>query len=147
MSATPLITERVYDAPANTVWDALTQIDQLRKWYFQLDDFKAEPGFKFTFTGKDNGNVYIHLCEVKEVIPGRKITYSWVYEGYPGYSEVSWELFPEGNKTKVLLTHRGLESFNAIDNPSFQISSFQRGWGYFLNEALLKYLDGVTVTQ
>ncbi|RAJ80179.1 uncharacterized protein YndB with AHSA1/START domain [Chitinophaga dinghuensis] len=147
MNATPLITERVYDAPTATVWSALTQLEQLRKWYFQLDGFKPETGFKFSFTCDCDGIDYLHHCEVKEVIPGRKITYSWTYEGYPGYSEVSWELFPEGNKTRLQLTHRGLESFSGIDNPSFQVSSFQEGWHFFFNEALPNYLAKETVAS
>ncbi|WP_443939148.1 SRPBCC family protein [Pedobacter sp. MW01-1-1] len=130
-----------HDASPERIWKALTQNDELKQWYFQLEDFKPEVGFKFQFSGgPDDGPQYLHLCEIKEVLENEKITYSWVYEGNEGYSEVSWELSPLGDKTKLTLTHTGIDSF-ASGGSDFGKSSFNAGWTYFVNEALGGYLE------
>ena len=106
MNYQPFIIEQVYHVPASKVWDAITDNEQMKKWYFQIPDFKPVVGFEFSFSGGANGE-YKHLCKVIEVIPGRKLTHSWHYEGYPGNSLVSFELFEEGKRTKLKLTHTG----------------------------------------
>ena len=63
-----------------------------------------------------------------EVIPGRKITYDWKFGGNPGNSYVTFELAPEGNKTKLKLTHRGLETFLPETNPELARGNFLMGW-------------------
>src|SRR6187402_966607 len=101
MKTEPFVIERTYDANAARVWAAITDIDQMRQWYFDMDDFKPEPGFKFRFEGGPPETVYVHFCEVKEVVEMEKLSYSWTYEGYPGHSVVTFELFPEGDRTRV----------------------------------------------
>ena len=135
----PLVVERAYKASPDKVWQAITDVGQMRQWYFDLDDFKPEIGFKFKFAGESDCAEYMHLCEVTEVEPGSKITYSWSYEGQPGISYVTWELFPDDGGTLLVLTHKGLESFP--DHKDFTRESFTGGWTYFLNEALPKFLE------
>jgi len=137
----PIIFERVYDASPDKIWKALTDRDEMEKWYFKIPEFKAEPGFEFTFTGQGHkGDQYLHLCQVKEVVPGKKLSYSWKYEGLPGESMVTFDLFPEGNKTKLKLTHSGLETFPA-GNPDFAKESFTGGWDYITGTSLKNYLE------
>ncbi|NIG56461.1 SRPBCC domain-containing protein [Chitinophaga sp. Cy-1792] len=136
-TATPLVVERVYDAPIESVWDAITNNEKLQKWYFRLPEFKAEKGFQFTFICTCDGVDNVHFCEVTEVIPGRKLAYTWNYEGVPGSSTVSWELHPEGSKTRLVLTHTGLETFAGVH----PLSSFAEGWDHFINNALPKFLE------
>lgn len=141
MENEPVIIERVYNAPIDKVWKALTDNDEIKQWYFQLKEFKPEVGFKFQFTGgADNGPQYLHLCEITELIEDRKIAYTWRYDGLPGNSEVSWELFEQGDKTLLKLTHTGLESF-AANGTDFAKTSFNAGWNYFVNDALKKHLE------
>ena len=143
MSNKPLVVERTYNATPDRVWQALTDPEQMRQWYFDLADFRPEVGYEFEFAGCSESEEYIHLCRVLTVIPERKLTHSWTYKGYEGYSEVSWELFPEGSKTRVVLTHTGLESFP--HKPDFAISSFSEGWTDFLHNKLESYLAELNV--
>jgi len=114
----------------------------MKKWYFQIPDFKPVVGFEFSFSGGAKGE-YKHLCKVTEVIPGKKLTHTWRYEGYPGNSLVSFELFEEGKKTVLKLAHAGLESFKeAGDN--FEPEKFAEGWTYILGTSLKKYLEAET---
>ena len=141
MSNEPVIVECIYNAPVTLVWDALTNNDKVKKWYFQLDEFKPEIGFKFDFTGgHDEGPQYLHLCEITESVINEKITYSWRYDNYPGNSEVTWELFEQEGQTRIKLTHTGLETFEE-NGKDFTKESFTGGWKYFLNDALKKFLE------
>lgn len=141
MSNKPLIVERTFNAPAAKVWSAITDLDEMRKWYFQLKDFKLKVGFKFDFmAGASGGPQYLHLCEITEIVEGKKLAYTWRYDNYPGNSEVSWELFDKGEQTLVRITHTGLESM-AENGPDFAITSFTQGWTYFLYTALKGYLE------
>ena len=110
-----IITEATLIAPVSKVWDAISDKEAMRSWYFELDAFKAEKGFVFTFIGegKEAGSRYVHLSEIKEVIPMKKLSYSWKYENLPGLSYVSFELEDKGERTLVRLTHSGVETFSA----------------------------------
>src|SRR4051812_15622172 len=110
MMEQPIIIERTYHAPVAKVWKALTDKTFMKEWYFDLAEFKAEPGFEFSFPGGPDGKSYTHLCKVVEVVDEKKISYTWRYEGYEGDSLVSFELFDEGEHTRVKLTHEGLET-------------------------------------
>jgi uncharacterized protein YndB with AHSA1/START domain len=65
----PLVIERVFYAPVSVLWTALTDKDEMKQWYFDLKEFKTEPGFRFSFTGGTEEKQYLHLCEVIDVIP------------------------------------------------------------------------------
>ena len=109
---TPFTIERTYRASVANVWNALTDKKAMKQWYFDLSEFKPVVGFEFKFAGQGHkGEKYMHLCKITEVVAEKKLTYSWQYEGYEGMSYVTFELIPAGNKTKVKLTHTGLETF------------------------------------
>lgn len=139
MQTKPLVIERTYNASINKVWDAITNADKMRQWYFDLEDFKPQVGFKFEFSATCDGVSYLHLCEITEVESGKKISYSWKYKEHPGDSYVTWELFPEGDSTRLVLTHKGLETFPALKD--FTRDSFTGGWNHFLGTALKEFLE------
>src|SRR5690242_10226410 len=122
----PLVIERTFDAAPASVWKAITDADAMRRWYFDLPQFKPEVGFEFEFIVEHEGNRFHHLCRVTEVVAPRKIAYTWRYAGHKGDSLVTFELFPEGDKTRVRLTHEGLETFP--DLPPFARTNFVDGW-------------------
>lgn len=145
MKNEPLVMERTYDAPVEKVWSALTDPVKMKQWYFDIPDFKAEVGSEFSFisggdSGCDSGGGYVHKCKVTRAIPNEVIAYTWTYPEIGGESEVSFELFDENGKTRLLLTHKGLETFQT-DNKDFKRESFNGGWTYFsgaLGEFLAK---------
>src|SRR5438045_3122814 len=104
-----LMIERTFNAPLARVWKALTNVDEMRVWYFDLKEFKPEVGFEFEFTVEHEGNTYHHLCKITEVVPQKKIAYTWRYAGEEGNSLVTFELFAEGGKTLLKVTHEVLE--------------------------------------
>ncbi|MEO5674031.1 MAG: SRPBCC domain-containing protein [Chitinophagales bacterium] len=140
MKNEPIVIEQTYTAPSERVWKALTENIQMKQWYFELDDFKTEKDFEFKFYGGTEENRYLHLCNIKEVIPGRKISYSWKYDGYPGNSLVTFELFEEGNYTRIKLMHEGVEQFPS-DNPDFTRENFVAGWTQIIGTALKDFVE------
>jgi uncharacterized protein YndB with AHSA1/START domain len=140
-TSNPIVVERIFETSADALWRALTDKDEMKKWYFDLPEFRAELGFKFTFPGGPSPDrQYVHLCEVKEVVPDTKLSYSWRYEGYTGDSLVSFELFPQGEKTLLRLTHAGLHTFPE-DNPDLAKHNFEAGWDGIVTESLNAYVD------
>ncbi len=141
MDTTPLIKEVVINAPVSKVWDAITKKEQMKEWYFDLAEFRAEPGFEFRFEGgKDPNSMYLHICVITESIPNKKLAYSWKYDGYEGDSLVTFELFDENGKTRVVLTHTGLETFPE-SNPDLARHNFDEGWTYIIQKSLKEYLE------
>ena len=143
---TPFVIERTYQAPVDLVWKAITDKNEMKQWYFDLAEFKAEPGFEFQFLGGTENMKYLHLCKVTTVIPGKKLAYTWRYDGYEGSSEVTFELFPEGKSTRLKLTHAGLDSFPK-NNPDFAKKNFIEGWTSILGKSLNEYFEKKLQTQ
>jgi uncharacterized protein YndB with AHSA1/START domain len=141
MNTEPFVIERTYNAPVEKVWKALTDNDLMKQWYFKIAAFKPEVGFEFSFDGGSKEKTYTHLCKVLEVIPNKKLSYSWSYKGYEGYSVVTFELFDEdNNKTRLKLTHAGLETFPQ-NNKDFGKESFAQGWTHIIGTSLKDFAE------
>ena len=137
----PIVKEVVLDATPERVWKAMTDKDEMKKWYFDLKEFKAVPGFEFEFEGGPDDRIYIHQCRVIEVIPLKKLSYTWSYEGYQGTTLVGFELFEEGQRTRLQLTHEGLESFEVNNNPDLDKKNFDAGWSHIIGISIKEYID------
>jgi len=145
MTQEPLIIERSYNAPLEKIWKAITDKEQMKEWYFELSDFKPEVGFEFTFEGENEGRVFLHLCEVIEVIPLQKLKYSWSYKGIEGMSYLTFELFPDGEATRLKLTHEGLESFP--QDRDTRKENFLEGWKYITGISLSDFLEKTKIRK
>ncbi|MBP9854482.1 MAG: SRPBCC domain-containing protein [Candidatus Omnitrophica bacterium] len=131
--------ERTLDATPAQVWSAITNKDEMKQWYFNLKEFKSKVGFKFSFDVEHKGMKYLHRCQVTKVIAEKKLCYTWRYEGHPGVSLVTWELFDEGHQTRLKLTHTGLNTFPPL--PEFAEKNFRQGWTEIIGKSLIKYFD------
>ena len=140
-NAEPVIKEVLLNATALKVWKAITDKNEMKQWYFDLADFKAEVGFEFQFLGGDEKKQWLHLCKVIEVIKEKKLTYSWKYDGYGGISFVTFELFQEGKNTRLKLTHSGLESFPVDEVPEFKRENFDVGWESIIFTSLKDFFE------
>lgn len=129
--------EQVYDASIEKAWQALTDENKMREWYFpQLMKFRPVVGFEFVFS--NDGSPYQKEWRVTKVEDGHVLAHSWMYKGYPGSSEVTFELFKEGDKTRLKLTHTGLTSFPP--DPHFARNRFENGWKQILGTNLKNHL-------
>lgn len=105
----------IFPVPPEEVWEYLTNSDLLAEWLMP-NDFKPIVGHKFQFGTKPryalgfDGRVY---CEVLEIIPQKKLVYSW--KG--GLSKerllldtvVIWTLTPCPEGTMLHLEHKGFK--------------------------------------
>lgn len=136
----PVIVERTYGASIDDVWKAITDYDQMKQWYMPaLRAFEPKVGFETQFTVEHEGNKFPHIWKVTEVIPQKKISYTWRFPGHPGESLATFELFPEGENTRLKLTHNGLETHDGRNNPALARKNFNWGWNELGNE-LEKFL-------
>lgn len=141
MSSQPIVVEKVINAPVSRVWKAITDKTQMKEWYFNIAAFEPRVGFEFQFEGGTEERTYVHLCKITEVIVEKKLVHTWAYKGYEGMSVVTWELTDMGSKTKVKLTHAGLDTFPKIDD--FKRGNFEEGW----NSIVLTGLPGFVETD
>ncbi len=135
----PLVVERVFDAPVALVWRALTTPAEMKEWYFDIPGFKAEPGCQFGFVVEHEGFQYDHRCIVTTVVPGKKLVHTWRYAGHAGDSLVTFELFAEGEQTRLRLTHEGLDTFPR--QACFARKNFFGGWTHLIGASLAEYLE------
>jgi uncharacterized protein YndB with AHSA1/START domain len=122
------VIERVItiDAPPEAVFRLLTDPVQYVQWKGKLAELEPRPGGKFRVEfggGKD-----IAAGKYVEVVPGRRVVFTWGWEGNemvpPGSSTVEIDLVPEGSGTRLRLVHRGL--------PQAAVASHIEGWDYFM---------------
>jgi uncharacterized protein YndB with AHSA1/START domain len=140
-TAEPIVVEQIFNAPISVVWKAITDTDQMRRWFFEtMTNFEPAVGFQTQFNVRVEDQDYPHQWKVTDVVPEKRIVYDWRYGGYPGDSSVTWELSETPHGTKLTLTHKGIETFPQ-DDPMFSRESGQAGWGYFLHESLKAFLE------
>lgn len=99
------------------VWEYLTDPELLSQWFME-GDFSPVVGHRFQFNTKPkvkvgfDGNIY---CEVLEIVPFKRISYSWKGGPGPGKitldSVVTWTLRAVDGGTELLLEHTGFKGF------------------------------------
>jgi len=134
-----VVVERTFKAPVAQIWNALTDVEQMRQWYFDLKEFKPEVGFEFEFTVDHEGVTYHHLCRITDVVPEKRIAYTWRYKGEPGDSLVTFELFDEGKNTRLKLTHTGIDTFPKT--PAYARKNFETGWTAIIGSELKQFVE------
>jgi uncharacterized protein YndB with AHSA1/START domain len=132
MKDEPVIVERTFDAPMEKVWRTITDKNEMNRWQFHIEEFKPEVGFEFRFQEGPEGKPYLHICKITDVIVGKKLVYSWRFDGYEGISTVTFDLSREGSKTKLKLTHSGITTFSP-PNSDFAVNNFAEGWSQILD--------------
>src|SRR4051812_26498833 len=106
--------ETIINAPAEKVWQALTDPSMVKQWLFGTDmtaDWKV--GGQIRYKGVWEGKEYEDKGEILEFEPGKKFvsTYWSGMSGLPdtpeNYQKVSYELVSEEDKTKLIITQEG----------------------------------------
>ena len=126
-----------YPHPPAVVWEFLTDQELISQWLMPGDlkpvlghefQLKAKPMPEMDFDG-------IFYCKILEVIPFKKLSYSWKFRpgnGELSNSTVNWMLTEKDNGTELLLVHR---DFADSVNP-LMFSSMEKGWLVLINKML-----------
>jgi uncharacterized protein YndB with AHSA1/START domain len=130
-----IVVEDVVPQPPEKVWKALTTAELIGQWLMP-NDFEPVVGKRFTFKTKPIGDWDgVVQCEVLEIVPHRRLVYSWKggsdsnnsasNYGSKLDSVVTWTLQPEGRGTRLRLVHTGFRS----PQNDFAYDAMSSGWG------------------
>jgi uncharacterized protein YndB with AHSA1/START domain len=116
--------------PPAAVWEYLTNAELMELWLMK-NDFQPIIGHEFQFRVKPipsldfDGIVY---CKVLEIVPFKKLSYSWKLGPGDGTinvdSVVRWELQSKDNGTELLLDHGDF----AILKNAGMFDAMNEGW-------------------
>lgn len=139
--STPITVQYTINAPAEKVWKALTDKNEMKSWYFDIQDFVLETGKEFNFYEPGGENKYHHHAQILEIIPHQKLKHTWSYPDFSALKTiVTWELLPEDGQTLVKLTHEDIENFKDLGE-GFSRENFTKGWNTILGQSLKEYLE------
>lgn len=138
---TPITVQYKINAPAEKVWKALTDKNEMKSWYFDIQDFDLEIGKQFNFYEPGGENKYHHQGEILEIISNQKLKHTWSYpDSSPLKTVVTWELQSEDGETVITLTHEGIENFKDLGD-GFSKDNFTQGWKAIVGQSLKIYLE------
>jgi uncharacterized protein YndB with AHSA1/START domain len=141
--STPQSIELEYELPHSPakVWRALTEPALVATWLMP-NDLKAEVGHRFTFRSKPTaGWDGVCHCEVLEVVPPTRISYSWrgdtTDEKYGAGLDtvVSWTLTATSRGTLLRMVHSGFTEGNR-----FAYQAMSKGWVEIVEQRLAAQL-------
>lgn len=136
-----LVVTQDFNTPIEKVWKAFTDPDEMKGWYFYIEDFDFKEGSEFAVYESDKKQVR-HDCKIEKIVPLQQFVHTCSNpDPNPGVSTVTWNLESLGpNKTRLTLVHNEIENM-AGGGDAFSYESFQKGWNYIINTGLVKYLD------
>ncbi len=136
-----IVLDAVYPHPPERVWRALTDPQELALWLMP-NDFVPKLGHKFQFRTTPRGTWRgIVDCEILELDPPRRLSYSWLGDPKATATRVTWTLTPVEGGTRLVLEHRGFRGFGGL----LLRWILGRGWKRMLRQKLRDVLAGVAV--
>lgn len=119
-----------YPHSPEVIWDYLTKTELIAQWLMK-NDFQPIIGYDFQFHASPMPNIGfdgIVYCKVLEIVPRKKLTYSW--KGGPGDGSITmdsivmWTLVEKDNGTELFLEHSG---FKVLENVTIY-NLMDAGW-------------------
>ena len=116
--------------PPESIWEYLTNAQLMELWLMK-NDFQPIMGHEFQFRIKPvpsldfDGIVY---CKVLEIVPFKKLSYSWKLGPGDGTTNIDsivrWELRSKDNGTELLLDHGDFVIMKHLGI----VNSMREGW-------------------
>jgi uncharacterized protein YndB with AHSA1/START domain len=123
--------------PIGKVWEAISRAEEISSWFIQAD-FKAEVGYRYTFTHEQTKI----RGEVLVANPVTHLSYTWVVEGTDVVTTVHWKLEENSTGTLLTLEHAGISNYPG-ENAIVMFNNFSGGWDSCITN-LEQYLAGIT---
>ncbi|HUH33717.1 MAG TPA: SRPBCC domain-containing protein [Daejeonella sp.] len=131
------------EAPIDKVWHAITDKEEMKAWYFAIEEFIAKPGFQFKMYGEKKGVKFPISCTIKEVEQNKKLSYTWSYDDFPAETLLTFELNENGRQTELRLTHEGLERI-PNESTDTSVENHRDGWEFIVGTSLKQYVEKET---
>ena len=135
----PVVKETTIDASPAKVWMALTEKDRIGKWLMPTHDFELKVGTTFNMTGKSKDIEYHHICTITEIVPKKKLSYTWAVKDKLSDTLVTYELEEQEGKTKLTLTHSGWDKVKLTTEGTHR-DDYNNGWEQVI-PGLKKYIE------
>lgn len=127
-----IVVDETLPREAGAIWRMLTTGDLIARWLMPPTGFEPKIGNRFTFkttpAGEWDGTI---RCEVLEVVPDRRFSYSWKggHAANVGYGSlldtvVTWTLEPVKGGTRVRLVHSGF----VLPKNETAVQNMSKGW-------------------
>ena len=124
MSNHKAVVKHTYNASPEELFKAFTDPEILKEWYapegLTIPEISADVfagGKHRVVMSAPDGSKHIAKGVYKEIIPGKKLVFTWKWEGmeWGDQSVVTVEFFPKEGKTEVVLTHEGLPNQQEVE--------------------------------
>jgi uncharacterized protein YndB with AHSA1/START domain len=124
-----IVLTRVFDAPRNMVFDALTKPELLKRWYGPRGwtlvvcevDLKVGGSWRFVLRGPDGTDMGMRGV-YREIAPPDRLVSTEAYDDYPGESLATVVLVESGGKTTFTntLLYPSRETRDAVINSGME---------------------------
>ena len=111
-----------FKSPIEKVWKAISIAEEISAWFIQAD-FKAQPGYRYTFTHEKT----VINGEVIKANPVYELVYTWIVSGTGIETTVSWRLEENERGTLLTLTHSGISKYPG-ETAVMMFTNFEGGW-------------------
>ncbi len=131
-----IVKQHFFQHPIDKVWDAISKEDEISSWFIKAD-FKAEKGYKYTFTASEAENC-VPITGVVKLADPFVLSYTWIVQDTEAETLVTWKLEEVVGGTSLHLEHSGISGYKG-DTAIQMFNSFNGGWDNCIDE-LSKYL-------
>ncbi|WP_433927464.1 SRPBCC family protein [Sorangium sp. So ce119] len=106
---------RVFNAPRQLVFDAMTKPEHVKRWWGCLSEgysvpvceIDLRPGGAWRFVNRHPGGEFAFYGEYREISPPSRLVFTEIFEQYPDTVTVVTSVFTEeGGKTRMTVTVR-----------------------------------------
>ena len=119
---------KTLNADPQSVFDALTQRDQLNQWFYAMEkgsavtevDLRVGGHYSIGMIDEAGETVATPHGEFLEIDPPHKLSMTWKTTGFVDYSILTFELKPVEEGTELILTH---------ELPDPTVDAHRQGWG------------------
>jgi uncharacterized protein YndB with AHSA1/START domain len=125
-----VVMERVFDAPRETVWKAMTDPDSIKQWWgpryltTTIDKMDVKPGGVWRFIHHDpEGREYAFNGTYREIVPPERLSLTFEFEGVPGHIILQTLILDEQEgKTKLtsIADYEGIEDLEGMVNAGME---------------------------
>jgi uncharacterized protein YndB with AHSA1/START domain len=108
-----IVLTRLFDAPRDLVFEAMTKPEHVRRWWGNLDERYSMPiceidlrvGGSWRFVGRGPMGEYGFHGEYREIVRPERLVFTEIYDPFPDVESVVTSVFAqEGNKTRLTVT-------------------------------------------